>query len=100
MARPLPGVSGVRRANTNSKFAPDSARGATFWASPPVRSSIDVVHTSAFVTLSAIVASLCVQLDHVAVGEHMVVADMLAVETGMSPDACVLEGACHILVDE
>src|SRR5207249_2200029 len=49
---PLPGCSGVRRANTNSKLAPASASGSSFSAAPPARSSIVTVHMSVRLILS------------------------------------------------
>src|SRR5712692_4710648 len=49
---PLPGCSGVRRANTNSKLAPALASGSSFSAAPPARSSIVTVHMSVRLILS------------------------------------------------
>src|SRR5713101_9572541 len=54
---PLPGCSGVRRENTNSKFAPAFDSGSSLSAAPPARSSIDAVHKSTLLTFSVMVIS-------------------------------------------
>src|SRR2546422_7130108 len=52
---PLPGCSGVRRANTSSRSAPALASASSLSAAPPARSTSIADQTSAFVTLSAMV---------------------------------------------
>src|ERR1700694_1211553 len=54
---PLPGCSGVRRANTSSRAAPALASASSLSAAPPARSTSVADQTSAFVTLSAMVFS-------------------------------------------
>src|SRR5256712_5398349 len=55
---PLPGCSGVRRANTSSRSAPALASASSLSAAPPARSTSIADQTSAFVTLSAMVFPL------------------------------------------
>ena len=59
---PLPGCSGVRRANMNSKFAPAPASGSIFSAALPARSSIVTDHISVLVTFNAMVALVSARL--------------------------------------
>src|SRR5216684_3257957 len=55
---PLPGCSGVRRANTSSRSAPALASASSLSAAPPARSTSIADQTSAFATLSAMVFPL------------------------------------------
>src|SRR5882762_622812 len=55
---PLPGCSGVRRANTSSRSAPALACASSLSAALPARSTSIADQTSAFVTLSAMVFPL------------------------------------------